>query len=699
MTVTGIALIGVGVILLVAFRAVLFGGRARRRASRQVTASRRAELPAAPEDGPWAAELPAASPDGPWAADQPAAASDGSWADDLPAPSADGPWASDPPSGGSRAADEPEVWGTPGGRRGRAVRGAKGSGRPRDAEPPVPATGRSVAASADADSSRRHFTAPRRTARGRSAPGGFADGPDRTGADGPARSGRNAGRAQGERRTVWLDPDPEAGDVMPPVPVVAGAADIAPGSAPVVAGPGSDDHTAEPASRRPRRRRGSSTAPVRRRRRRGEEDEDSPFVLASLGLADDDPDGRDGLDDLPTAGRPGGDPDAYGSTDDPERDGPAESGGLPATLLDGPDDERGDFRSPDSAAQPLSSYRVSAPAPRGWPAERADSRYGDRVDGWVRPQYRELPEAETAGAYWTPAPDGPYVEPSASGYGWPVQVERLPAAPPYEPVAGFDLPPVSDLTTVVPNWPTIGRATPSQPRYAPARDSGAGILWGSARDDTVWGDSTLDEAPEVPAWPATGSARGQVPGPAARSGPTPDPVPFPDSGPMARSGPMATSGPMARAGQFEGSGPQARPDLLGSSEPLSGSGRLARSGPLSGSASVPGAMLPPSGAWPQADSGRPREFGPSSGVAPAPMQGLGPVRGFGRPSGIGRPAGLGRQPAYGSAPGFGSRPEAVPLPADERDPRVRPRPRPRPRPGGAEVRSTVYVSRHAADPG
>ncbi len=67
-----------------------------------------------------------------------------------------------------------------------------------------------------------------------------------------------------------------------------------------------------------------------------------------------------------------------------------------------------------------------AAAIRPWrPEEKKQDdqpRYGDRVDGWVRPEYRDEP---VTGDYWTPAPD--------AGYGWPVPVERLPQVPP--PVA------------------------------------------------------------------------------------------------------------------------------------------------------------------------------------------------------------------------------------------------------------------------
>jgi hypothetical protein len=96
--------------------------------------------------------------------------------------------------------------------------------------------------------------------------------------------------------------------------------------------------------------------------------------------------------------------------------------------------------------------------------DRSDRRYGDRVDGWVRPDYQDDPADSPSGEYWTPVPmddlgfdladDDP--EPSAKGYGWPIQVERLPAVPDYEPATGFDLAPVpAEPTEVVPVWPPV----------------------------------------------------------------------------------------------------------------------------------------------------------------------------------------------------------------------------------------------------
>jgi len=107
---------------------------------------------------------------------------------------------------------------------------------------------------------------------------------------------------------------------------------------------------------------------------------------------------------------------------------------------------------------------------------REIDRYGDRVDGWVRPDYHD---ALPSGEYWTPVPielaveDGE-LEPSAKGYGWPVPVERLPPAPPYEPATGADLTPVpAEPTEVVPTWPPVADERESRvrlPRSWASRD-------------------------------------------------------------------------------------------------------------------------------------------------------------------------------------------------------------------------------------
>jgi len=76
---------------------------------------------------------------------------------------------------------------------------------------------------------------------------------------------------------------------------------------------------------------------------------------------------------------------------------------------------------------------------------------GDRIAGWVRPEYQHVAEEPAAGEYWLPIPVDlePDPEPSAKGYGWPAPVERLPAAGDYELAPGFDLLPVEPEATEV----------------------------------------------------------------------------------------------------------------------------------------------------------------------------------------------------------------------------------------------------------
>jgi hypothetical protein len=95
------------------------------------------------------------------------------------------------------------------------------------------------------------------------------------------------------------------------------------------------------------------------------------------------------------------------------------------------------------------------------PDRPRNDRYGDRVDGWVRPEYRDDDiDLSVSGEYWTPAPQPTYDD--GAGYGWPVPVERLPAVPPQPPRSGFDTDldldvPVAEPAAVMPQWP------PAQP--------------------------------------------------------------------------------------------------------------------------------------------------------------------------------------------------------------------------------------------
>jgi hypothetical protein len=144
------------------------------------------------------------------------------------------------------------------------------------------------------------------------------------------------------------------------------------------------------------------------------------------------------------------------------------------------DDEDGDDRGGLASIgfsddeDPESLVEEAAEDARPDPAPPRPDRYGDRIEGWVRPQYQDPPSEPRPGEYWTPIPvdlaGDP--EPSAKGYGWPRPVERLPAVPDYEPATGFDLIPIAEPTELMPTWMVNddhpGRVRP--PRSWPARN-------------------------------------------------------------------------------------------------------------------------------------------------------------------------------------------------------------------------------------
>jgi hypothetical protein len=153
-------------------------------------------------------------------------------------------------------------------------------------------------------------------------------------------------------------------------------------------------------------------------------------------------------------------PDVSDITGEAAAEAPAGLVGPDGHYLDGREhylqepDELNHAEHPGGADQ---RERAAPPAmPRTW----GDRRYGDRVDGWVRPHYHELPRSE--GAYWTPVPEAAQYN---GPFGWPIPVDRLPAVPDYEPATGFDLTPVGEPTAVVTQWP------PSQPamQWPPAQ--------------------------------------------------------------------------------------------------------------------------------------------------------------------------------------------------------------------------------------
>jgi hypothetical protein len=132
--------------------------------------------------------------------------------------------------------------------------------------------------------------------------------------------------------------------------------------------------------------------------------------------------------------------------------------------LSGSDDGDDDSGGLASIGLADDDYEEFGPVRR---VDRSDRSYGDRVEGWVRPEYQEAADEPTPGEYWTPIPVDldPDPEPSAKGYGWPRPVERLPAVPDYEPATGFDLPRVpSDPTELVPVWPPVNEERRSRLR-------------------------------------------------------------------------------------------------------------------------------------------------------------------------------------------------------------------------------------------
>ncbi|GIF10866.1 hypothetical protein FHX34_101762 [Actinoplanes teichomyceticus] len=182
----------------------------------------------------------------------------------------------------------------------------------------------------------------------------------------------------------------------------------------------------------------------------------------------------------------------------------------------------GDLRYVDEAR-----YAQPVPEPRVAPVDRSDRGYGDRIDGWVRPRYRDLDDRPPSGDYWTPVPDDLYAdpEPSARGYGWPVPVERLPAVPDYEPATGFDLSPMqaAEPTTLVPTWrPRDPDHRVRLPRSWAERDDHGPT--GPFPADNPPAPRTGEEAADDPLRRGHRAAEAEPPGRGARSRPRPRPA-------------------------------------------------------------------------------------------------------------------------------------------------------------------------------
>ncbi len=262
---------------------------------------------------------------------------------------------------------------------------------------------------------------------------------------------------------------------------------------------------------------------------------------------------------------------------------------------------------------------------------RTSRRYGDRVEGWVRPEYRDEP---AIGSSWSPAPD--------SGYGWPVPVERLPEVPPAD-VPGYD----SEPTAVVPQWPlispdnrsTIGIGNPEQPRAWPPMNASAAELLQSPSAPTA--EESGSRASRRAAGRRDHETRRAVT-PELRQAVTADPRE------ARRERPASASEIAALPVRQRGKRPET-PVYAGREESVEG--------PIWTVPDLPDAVLPDL-TW-------------------APENGVRSDR---------------RQAVDASTETF--------APVDQEGGRSRPRPRPRPGAGSdpADARSTVYVSRHAAEP-
>jgi len=166
---------------------------------------------------------------------------------------------------------------------------------------------------------------------------------------------------------------------------------------------------------------------------RGDDDPVDRFGLASIGLADDEPDGSAPEDEVVEVAEPAAEELANVTVNAPAI--AAEERLARAVLA----------RSYDTRPELAEAFEVAAePAPAG-------QRHGDRVDDWVRPQYEsDVP----SGDYWTPILWTADAELDGSGYGWPVPVERLPEVPP-PPGSAAEPAGEAEPTAVVLQWPPV----------------------------------------------------------------------------------------------------------------------------------------------------------------------------------------------------------------------------------------------------
>jgi hypothetical protein len=301
--------------------------------------------------------------------------------------------------------------------------------------------------------------------------------------------------------------------------------------------------------------------------------------------------------------------------------------------------------------------------------DRSARGYGDRVDGWVRPQYRAVRDEPPSGEYWTPIPvdlTGDDPEPSAKGYGWPMPVERLPAVPSYEPATGFDLAPVeAEPTEVVPAWPPLrdGRRRRSQlpPSWAARNEKPDhdGRDHAGGHDRAHFGDEP------APTGRQTRRAN--------------------------RRRSVAAAGPLPPAGDSTQLFARITDEPEHTEPPNHGWPPT--------NATTPAAAHNPAAA----DDDAAADFAAAADAAAATNAGPGTnatVRTSGA-RGSNPPVRTTADPRNGVEPGTGidnRYPADLRTTGDPRNATERRRPRPRPRPDAGPDRSTVYVSRHAAEP-
>ncbi len=315
----------------------------------------------------------------------------------------------------------------------------------------------------------------------------------------------------------------------------------------------------------------------------------------------------------------------------------------------------------------------------GW-AEPADPRYGDRVEGWVRPQYQEEP-APVSGEYWTPVPEGTY----DTEYGWPTPVERLPGVPPYPPSSGFDIPvevAAAQPGPPVPQWP------PAQPdhrievprSWTHRSETGPAFRTAVERDQPPAlrpvADLPAEEAPagrfadEADYLPVIGHRRFDGPAPAAD-----DRVYLGEEGLVLAANPVDEA-PRRGRGRAAKAGTNRVPVRRGPSTEQSGpyaAREESLEGPIWAVPDLPEAAMPDLSWSPEEAADDTSARRPRHPVAKARRR-------------------------RGSGPAGDEATQSIP-PIDHPDQsRSRPRPRPRPGNGQPESRSTVYVSRHAAEP-